>query len=154
MVKNRIYMRVPGGAWIDSYERYGITLEETSMSKLMTPAPNKEAVENKSDLQHGKRIIRDSSAVKKDERNVSLILNMSASSKESFLTRYGMFCTEILDNGYIDIRVSYLSDVIYRMTYLDCTQFMEFEMGIGKYTLSLNEPDPTNRGAVDKWDSE
>ena len=154
MVSNKLYLRIPGGEWIDSYANYGITLEETSMSKLMTPAPNKESVENKSDLQHGKRLIRNSSGVMKDERNVSLILNFSASSKEQFLTMYGRFCSEILDNGFIDMKCDYQPNVIYRMTYLDCTQFREFEMGIGKYTLSLNEPDPTNRGTTDKWDSE
>lgn len=151
MAASTLYFRVNGGNWIDAYTRYGISLEETSLSKLMTPAPNKAPVENKSDLQHGKRVVRNTSGVKKDERNVSLILNMSASTKAQFLTNYGLFCTEILDKGFFDIKTSYQSGVIYRFTYLDCTQFREFVLGIGKYTLSLNEPDPTNRGTNDSW---
>ena len=120
----------------------------------MTPAPNKEALENKSDLQHGKRVDRDTDDVVKDERNFSLILNITASSEEEFLTRYGRFCTDFLDKGFFDIRTPYVPDTIYRVTYLDCTQFTEFDRNIGKYTLSLNEPDPTNRGVTDKWELE
>ncbi len=153
MVANTLWFRVPGGTWVDAYTRYGISLDDTAMSKLMTPAPNKDVLENKSDLEHGKRVNRSSDGVKKDERNVSIILNLTASTKAQFLTKYGLFCTEILDKGFFDIKTAYQDGVVYRMTYLDCTQFSEFVFGIGKYTLSLNEPDPTNRGTTDSWAS-
>ena len=154
--------------YADAYKRYGISLEETSLSRLMTPAPNKEIVENKSDLEHGKRVYRDSADVRKDERNVSLIFNITAKNEAEFMSRYALFCEEILDKGFIDIRTEYsLYDTVYddngnltsykyrvfRMTYLDCTQFTEFNQSIGKFTLSLNEPDPTNRGENDSWET-
>lgn len=142
--------------YADAYLRYGISLEETSLSRLMTPAPNKEIVENKSDLEHGKRVYRDSSDVRKDDRNVTLIVNITANGKEEFMRRYALFCEEILDKGFIDIRTEYYKyDTtkykVFRMTYLDCTQFSEFCQSIGKFTLSLNEPDPTNRNEENSW---
>lgn len=155
MPSNTLFIKRPNdSAWTDAYTRYGVSLEQTSLSKLMTPAPNKEIVENKSDLQDGKRITRDVTSPKKDERNISLILNITAASKSDFLSKYGLFCTEILDKGFFDMKTSYIPNTIYRMTYLDCTQFQEFMMGMAKFTLSLNEPDPTNRGITDKWVNE
>lgn len=155
MPQGKLYVKLPSSStWIDTYERYGLSLEENALSKLMTPAPSKEFVENKSDLQHGKRVNRNTSSTKKDERNVSLIVQITAPDKDTFLTRYGLFCTEILDKGFFDLKTPYVPNTVYRMTYLDCTQFSEFMQQIGKFTLSLNEPDPTNRGATDKWVNE
>ena len=157
MPRGELYIRIPKTGyddWKDAYMIYGVSLDETAISKLMTPAPNKEAVENESDLQHGKRVVRNTDETKKAERNISLIINISAPDKVTFLTRYGKFCKEVLDKGFFDIKTSYQSDVIYRMTYIDCQQFSEYNMEIGKFTLNLNEPDPTNRDISDKWENE
>ena len=152
MPRNTLWFKLPRDiGWKDMFTQYGISLEETSLSKLMTPAPNKEIVENKSDIQDGKRVDRDTDDVRKDERNVSLILNIIADDETQFLARYGQFCSDFLDKGFFDIKTIYVPNTVYRMTYLDCTQFTEFCRGIGKFTLSLNEPDPTNRGETDNW---
>lgn len=159
MAANKLYFRVPdytiagsdNDGWVDAFSRYGIVFEETALSKLMTPAPNKEVVENKSDLEHGKRVWRDYNDIRKDERNVSLTFNIIASSKTDFMTKYGRFCDEILDKGFFDIKVSYWEGKVFRMTYQDCTQFTEFNQNIGKFVLNLNEPDPTNRDEENNW---
>ena len=140
--------------WKDLYEEYGISLDETSLSKLMTPAPNKQPTENTSDIMHGKRLNRDPENVRKDERSVQLTINIYAGSREQFLCRYGRFCNDVLDKGYFDIYTQHNPCIIYRMTYVDCQQFSEFMMGLGKFSLTLNEPDPTNRGEKDKWEEE
>ena len=41
----------------DAYTTWGISMDDTSLSALMTPAPNKDLVENKSRLEHGKRVM-------------------------------------------------------------------------------------------------
>jgi len=149
------YIRVVGSEeWIDLYDTYGISLDETSLSKLMTPAPNKQPTENSSDIMNGKRLNREPGNVRKDERNVQLTINIHARNKDEFLRLYGRFCNEVLDNGYFDLRSCYNPGMIYRMTYVDCQQFSEFMLELGKFTLTLNEPDPTNRGTDDKWDEE
>ena len=58
----------------DAYAAWGISMDDTSLSALMTPAPNKDLIENKSRLEHGKLVI--SSNPKKDERNLILQLNL------------------------------------------------------------------------------
>lgn len=130
--------------WVDAYERYGVTLDETGLSRLMTPAPNKQPVENKSELEDGKRIVSGTKP-KKGERNIALLMNLTASSEASFFERYALFCSEILDYGYIRMKTGYQSGVVYKMTYVDCTQFSEFRRGMAKFTLSLNEPNPNDR---------
>lgn len=148
------YIRTPQGAWKDLFTEYGISLDETAVTKLMTPAPNKEVVENKSSLQHGKRVTRETSDTRKEDRNVSLGINFIAASQADFLTKYGKFCTEILDEGFFDIKTAYVPDTIYRLTFIDCPQFQEFDRRMAKFTLNVNEPDPTNRGVNDKWETE
>lgn len=134
------------GAWVDAWERYGLSLESTALSRLMTPAPNKGAVENKSDIEHGKRVLRETQY--KDERSVSLNLNITTRNGKPFLTSYADFCREVLDVGFFELWTAYNPTEVYRVTFLDCTQFSEQGMEIGKYTLSLNEPNPMDR-AID-----
>lgn len=130
----------------DAYTTWGLSMDETSLSALMTPSPNKELIENKSRLEHGKRVII--SNPKKDERNLTLQINITAPDKDTFFTRYDSFCDE-LDIGVLDIRTKYRPSVVYRTTYQSCQQFSEFMQGIGKFVLKLNEPNPKNRNLPD-----
>ena len=73
----------------DAYLTWGIFLDETALSTLMTPAPNKE----------------------------------------------------------------FISNVWYRCIYLSCTQFSQFIREMAKFSLKLNEPDPSDRGETSKYTS-
>nr|DAK34456.1 MAG TPA: hypothetical protein [Caudoviricetes sp.] len=126
----------------DAYAAWGISMDDTSLSALMTPAPNKGLTENKSRLEHGKQII--SSNPKKDERNLILQLNLTAPDRDTFFSRYDSFCNE-LDTGVLEIRTKYQPTVVYRTIYQSCQQFSQFMQGIGKFALKLNEPNPKNR---------
>lgn len=126
----------------DAYTTWGISMDDTSLSALMTPAPNKELIENKSRLENGKRIT--SSNPKQDERTLTLQINLTASDVDMFFTRYNRFCQE-LATGILDIRTKYQPSVVYRTLYQSCSQFSQFMQGIGKFVLKLNEPNPINR---------
>jgi ATP-dependent helicase YprA (DUF1998 family) len=126
----------------DAYATWGISLDETSLSALMTPAPSKPFVENKSRLEHGKQIIANNPKV--DERNITLQINLTASNEVLFFARYTSFCQE-LETGLLYIRTKYQSDVMYRTVYLSCQQFSQFMRGIAKFSLKLNEPNPKDR---------
>ncbi|WP_298072229.1 hypothetical protein [uncultured Bacteroides sp.] len=126
----------------DAYDTWGISMADTSLSALMTPAPNKEYIENKSRLEHGKRVITEN--VKVDERSLSLEIHLTATHKDQFFERYLSFCEE-LKKGALEIKTSYQKDVIYRMIYKSCSQFSQFMQGIGKFTLKLEEFNPENR---------
>lgn len=151
------YIRIVGSeslGWLDLYTEYGISLDETAVSKLMTPAPNKQPTENTSDIMNGKRLVRDVGNVCKEERNVQLSINIYGSTKSEFLNRYGRFCDEVLDKGYFDLKSVHNPNTIYRLSFVDCQQFSEYNMTLGKFSLTVNEPDPTNRGVNDKWEQE
>lgn len=126
----------------DAYTEWGISMDDTSLSALMTPASNKEFIENKSRLEHGKRVT--TSNPKVDERTLTLQINLTASDKSQFFARYENFC-KVLDTGILEIWTQYQPLIIYRTTYQSCQQFSEFMQGIGKYVLKLNEPNPKNR---------
>ena len=130
---------------VDS-SRYGIILSDGGMSALRKPAPNKPFVENKSRIQHGKRVIRKNP--RKEERSVILPIQINATSEGDFNDKYNLFVSEVLDTGYLVIRTSAQSDVYYRFIYEDCQQYTEFAGETAKFMLALTEPNPNNRGAV------
>lgn len=147
-----------GDFWInekDAYDYWGLVLSTTAVSELMTPAGQKPLVSNSSRLEHGKRVIVKNP--KKSDRDVTLNLFMVADTKEQFLANYASFCEE-LEKGRLVIQTRYqervvdgaTTNVIYRMDYLSCTQYSEYNMGMAKISLRLNEPDPTDRGLTSK----
>lgn len=126
----------------DAYTEWGISMDDTALSALMTPAPNKNLIENKSRLEHGKRVV--CANFKKDERNLTLQINLTAPDKNTFFARYDSFCEE-LAAGVLEIKTKYQPDIIYKTIYLSCSQFSQFMQGIGKFILKLNEPNPSDR---------
>lgn len=126
----------------DAYTTWGISMDGTSLSALMTPAPNKELIENKSRLEHGKRVVAHN--LKKDERSLTLQINLTAPDVDIFFSRYNGFCEE-LATGVLEIRTKYQPEVVYKTNYQSCSQFSQFMQGIGKFSLKLNEPNPNDR---------
>ena len=131
----------------DAYTEWGISFDQTALSALMTPAPNKAYIENKSRLEHGKRVIVDNPKV--DERSVTLTFNLTAKDEGQFFERYNSFCQE-LAKGELHIKTKYQENVVYRMVYESCSQFSQLIREIAKFSLKLTEPDPTNRGIDSK----
>lgn len=126
----------------DAYGQWGISLSDTALSALMTPPSNKDLIENKSRLEHGKRVIVNN--IRLDERNLTLEIHLTAPNKDQFFARYTSFCEE-LKTGALDIKTKYQPDIVYRTTYISCQQFTQFMQGIAKFVLKINEPNPDNR---------
>lgn len=126
----------------DAYDTWGISLTDGAISALMTPAPQKSIIENKSRNEHGKRVLNSNPKV--DERDINLQIHLTASTKEDFFAKYESFCNE-LATGSLKIKTKYQPSVIYKTNYLSCNQFSEFMFGIAKFTLKLNEPNPMDR---------
>lgn len=126
----------------DAYLTWGISMDDTSLSELMTPAANKAFIENESRLQHGKQVIM--ANPKLDQRNLTLQINLTARTEEQFFTRYSRFCN-VLATGVLQLRTKYQPGVVYKTIYLSCGQFSQFMRGIGKFSLKLNEPNPNDR---------
>lgn len=127
---------------VDAYEEYGISMQSGGLSALMTPPPNKDLIENKSRLEHGKRAVNVNPRI--DERELTLPIHITARSKESFIDKYNKFC-KVLANGRLDITTVYQPNVVYKTIYQSCSQFSEYRLGLAKFNLRLNEPNPANR---------
>ena len=126
----------------DAYINWGITLDDTSVAALMTPPPVKDFTENKSRSIDGKVVNIKNPRL--DERNIQLSINITAPDRGAFLLRYWSFCEE-LATGQLDIQTVFTGSAVYRTIYKDCRQFEQFNGRIGKFVLTLNEPDPSNR---------
>lgn len=127
----------------DAATTWGVTVDTQSLSALMTPTSQKDIISNETRLEHGKRVITNNP--KQSSRDVTLTLQLLATSEEDFFAKYNSFCDE-LAKGRLVIRTKWQSTVYYRFDYLSCSQFTQFVRGIAKFSLKLNEPDPTDRG--------
>lgn len=130
---------------VDAYSKYGILLSDGGFSALRKPAPNKDFIECKSRLQHGKRIIAKNP--RKDERTLQLPITMVAKDEDEFVKKYDAFVSEVLDGGYLEISTTSQPNVVYRCIYDDVQQYTEFIGEMANFILSLTEPNPNNRGA-------
>ncbi|MDO4691902.1 MAG: hypothetical protein Q4A64_03405 [Porphyromonadaceae bacterium] len=134
----------------DAYTTWGITMGQEALSALMTPAPLKRLVENKSRAEDGKQVLgisNDTSGLYRprvDERQLNLTINLTAPNEAEFMRRYASFCEE-LKKGKLDIRTSYQSGVVYHTIYEGCQQFSQFLRGIALFGLRLTEYNPNNR---------
>lgn len=88
-----------------------------------------------------------------DEREITLPFNMTAKDSDTFMTNYARFCEEVLAKGELVIRTRFQPNVWYRCIYLSCTQFSQFIQEMAKFSLKLNEPDPSDRGETSKYTS-
>jgi len=150
MAHGVLYIRTSAnGEWLDAYDTWGLSLSETGISRLMTPAPHKNPVSNSNVISHGRAIMQGTLVF--DVRQVSLEVHITAkagnghTAKENFLSRYSEFCQNVLYAGYIEMKLAIQPSVIYKFIYLDCTQFSEFRMEMAKFTLTLEEPNPNDR---------
>ena len=143
MLKGQLYIN-----GMDAYTTWGIFLEETALSALMTPAPNKEFISNKYRSKDGKTVIKHNPRL--DEREITITFNMTAKDADTFMANYAKFCEEVLAKGELVIRTRFQSNVWYRCIYLSCNQFSQFIQEMAKFSLKLNEPDPSDRGVTSK----
>ncbi len=128
----------------DAYDRWGLSMDNTSLSQLMGPAPMKDMILNRSRLENGVRRIRDGR--KYDERTIKLGAHIVAGSDAEFIRLFNKFKAEVLDSGRLDIQVSYVPDTVYRCDYLSCSSFGVYGRQLANFVLTLVESDPTNRG--------
>lgn len=131
----------------DTETAYGVFFTDVAITALMTPAPKKAYITNKSATLPGKQV--QPTAPKVDERDVQLTFGLHAPSLAQFLMRYYAFCAE-LEKGHIDLTVHIYEDsswmkITYRLCYLSCQQYSEFNGRLAKFVLKFNEPDPSNR---------
>lgn len=127
----------------DMFTTWGATLAKGAYEALLKPAPNKELIQNKSRLSHGKIVITNKDICKNDERDVTLSIWIHGESQKDYLTKYKSFLNEIT-SGEILLKIPIL-DMTFKLTYSNCSSYGDYGLTKGKLTLKLNEPNPKNR---------
>lgn len=121
------------------------SLGEEAMVTLMTPAPMKAYLENKSESNNGKQVlISDETPALVDERDVTLVFNVYGKTQAGMLANFQRL-VNILKAGRVDLKTNFEANVVYHLTYKSCTQLRTFFNGHAIFTITFNEPNPANR---------
>ena len=127
----------------DTFETWGVNMGDGFLESLYSPAPMKEVIENKSRLEHGKRVIFTNP--QKDERELTLIFTLMGDSKKDYIDKYKAFITEI-SAGDVAIKVPALGEEVYHVYYLRSNSFAwSIDRTFSKISIKFCEPNPGNR---------
>ena len=128
----------------DAYTIWGVRMGEGFLDVLGASSPMKEFIENKSRLEHGKRVIINNPKV--DEREITLSFTIEGNSQSDYQAKKKAFFEELY-KGAVDIQVPANSNEIYHLIYLgkSVTYAQSLDRTFGKISAKFNEPNPANR---------
>lgn len=124
---------------------WGIVFDSSAICSLMTPAPMKSYIENKSRAEHGKRVITNETLAKVDERQVNLSFSMCARTEDDFFAKYAAFSQELHKTGELRIILSIQPTIVYKLLYDSCSSFTQYNNKLAKFVLKCTEPNPEDR---------
>ena len=128
----------------DAYTTWGVRMGEGFLDVLGASLPMKEFIENKSRLEHGKRVIINDPKI--DEREITLSFTIEGNSQSDYQAKKKAFFEELY-KGVVDIQVPANSNEIYHLIYLgkSVAYAQSFDQTFGKISAKFNEPNPANR---------
>lgn len=128
----------------DAFTNWGLSLGEGAFSALVCPPPAKDYVVNDMRTKTGKSYATDYTQL--NERTISLVVYIHAENRADMYSKLADFALNVLAHGVIEIQTSYQEGVKYRFVYKQCQQMSEMNGRLGKFMLSLVEPNPEDRG--------
>ena len=128
----------------NAYTTWGVRMGEGFLDVIGASAPMKDFIENKSRLEHGKRVIINNPKV--DEREITLSFTIEGNSQSDYQAKKKAFFEELY-KGVVDIQVPANSNEIYHMIYLgkSVAYAQSLNRTFGKISGKFNEPNPANR---------
>ena len=128
----------------DAYALWGVRMGEGFLDVIGASAPMKDFIENKSRLEHGKRVIINNPKV--DEREITLSFTIEGNSQSDYQAKKKAFFDELY-KGVVDIQVPANSNEIYHLIYLgkSVAYAQSLNRTFGKISAKFNEPNPANR---------
>lgn len=129
----------------DAYTTWGgVRMGEGFLDVLGASSPMKEFIENKSRLEHGKRVIINDPKI--DEREITLSFTIEGNSQSDYQAKKKAFFEELY-KGVVDIQVPANSNEIYHLIYLgkSVAYAQSLDQTFGKISAKFNEPNPANR---------
>ena len=127
----------------NAYTTWGVRMGEGFLDVIGASAPMKDFIENKSRLEHGKRVINNP---KVDEREITLSFTIEGNSQSDYQAKKKAFFDELY-KGVVDIQVPANSNEIYHLIYLgkSVAYAQSLNRTFGKISAKFNEPNPANR---------
>ena len=128
----------------DAFEVWGVRMGDNFLDSLGASVPMKEFIENKSRLEHGKRIITTNPQL--DEREITLAFTIEGNSQSDYRTKKKTFFEELY-KGVIDIQIPANNSDIYHLIYLgkSVTYAQSLDKTFGKISAKFCEPNPAVR---------
>lgn len=128
----------------DAFATWGVRMGEGFLDVIGASAPMKDFIENKSRLEHGKRVIINNPKV--DEREITLSFTIEGSSQSDYQSKKKAFFDELY-KGKVDIQVPANGSEIYHLIYLgkSITYAQSLDRTFAKCSMKFNEPNPVNR---------
>lgn len=129
----------------NAFTEWGVRLGDGFLDAIGAPAPMKDFIENKSRLEHGKRVIINNP--KLDERDVTLTFTIQGNSQADYQAKKSAFQNELY-KGALTIQIPSNGSEIYHLIYTgkSISYAQSLDRTFGKLTVKFNEPNPTNRG--------
>ena len=128
----------------NAYTTWGVRMGEGFLDVIGASAPMKDFIENKSRLEHGKRVIINNPKV--DEREITLSFTIEGNSQSDYQAKKKAFFEELY-KGVVDIQVPANSNEIYHLIYLgkSVAYAQSLNRTFGKISAKFNELNPANR---------
>ena len=120
----------------DAWGTYRVAMGEGFIQTLLTPAGNKDFIENESRLENGKRVVFNNPKVA--SRDLTLTFNIHGDTQKEYMLNYKAFVA-VLQQGKVVLRVPDL-DKRSSSFALDRNRLNS------RLSVKFEEPDPTSRG--------
>lgn len=129
----------------DAYETWGVRMGEGFIDAISAPPQMKAYIENRSRLEHGKRVIVDKEP-KQEDRSLTLQFTIQGDSPSDFFSKRNAFFEE-LRKVKIDIKVPKLGEEVYHLLYTgkSTTYGQSISRTFAKVASKFDEPNPANR---------
>lgn len=128
----------------NAFTEWGVRVGDGFLDAIGAPAPMKDFIENKSRLEHGKRVIINNP--KLDERDVTLTFTIQGNSQADYQSKKSAFQNELY-KGALTIQIPSNGSEIYHLIYTgkSISYAQSLDRIFGKLTVKFNEPNPSDR---------
>lgn len=127
----------------DAWGTYRVAMGEGFIQTLLTPAGNKDFIENESRLENGKRVVFNNPKVA--SRDLTLTFNIHGDTQEEYMLNYKAFVA-VLQQGKVVLRVPDL-DMTFTLVHNRSSSFaLDRNRLNSRLSVKFEEPDPTSRG--------
>ena len=118
----------------DAFATWGVRMGEGFLDVIGASAPMKDFIENKSRLEHGKRVI-------------TLSFTIESNSQSDYQAKKKAFFDELY-KGVVDIQIPANSSEVYHLIYTgkSVTYAQSLDRTFGKISAKFNEPNPSPEG--------